>query len=132
VPSDAHLRHKNAGIDPAPRRDGPTWAQFLRSQAEAQPRSNCWAERWIRGARYDCTDNVLLFGAAHEDHFNGHRPHQARDQTPPDADIAEVIPIEGRIRRRQVPPPPSTSITEPPDQLGEPAGQCPYTLVLAR
>ncbi|WP_194891205.1 integrase core domain-containing protein [Catenulispora pinisilvae] len=76
-----------------------------------QPRSNCWAERWIRGARYDCTDNVMLFGEAHarevlaayEDHFNGHRPHQARDQTPPDADIAEVIPIEGRIRRRQVP-----------------------------
>jgi putative transposase len=26
---------KNAGIDPAPRRSGPTWAQFLRSQAEA-------------------------------------------------------------------------------------------------
>jgi len=76
-----------------------------------QLRSNCWAERWIRGTRYDCTDNVLLFGEAHarkvlaayEDHFNGHRAHQARDQTPPDADIAEVIRIEGRIRRRQVP-----------------------------
>ena len=75
-----------------------------------QPRSNCWAERWIRSARYDCTDNVLLYGEAHtrkvlaayEDHFNGHRPHQARDQTPPDADIAEVIPIEGQIRGRQV------------------------------
>ena len=26
---------KNAGIDPAPRRTGPTWSQFLRSQAEA-------------------------------------------------------------------------------------------------
>ena len=26
---------KNAGIDPAPRRSGPTWSQFLRSQAEA-------------------------------------------------------------------------------------------------
>ncbi|MBR7832210.1 integrase core domain-containing protein [Actinospica durhamensis] len=26
---------KKHGIDPAPRRDGPTWAQFLRSQAEA-------------------------------------------------------------------------------------------------
>jgi transposase len=25
---------KNAGIDPAPRRCGPTWSQFLRSQAE--------------------------------------------------------------------------------------------------
>jgi putative transposase len=26
---------RSAGIDPAPRRTGPTWAQFLRSQAEA-------------------------------------------------------------------------------------------------
>ncbi len=26
---------KNAGIEPAPRRSGPTWSQFLRSQAEA-------------------------------------------------------------------------------------------------
>jgi putative transposase len=26
---------KKAGIDPAPRRTGPTWPQFLRSQAEA-------------------------------------------------------------------------------------------------
>ena len=26
---------KNAGIDPAPRRAGPTWPHFLRSQAEA-------------------------------------------------------------------------------------------------
>ena len=26
---------KNAGINPAPRRTGPTWSQFLRSQAEA-------------------------------------------------------------------------------------------------
>ena len=59
----------------------------------------------------ECTDNVLLFNQAHarevlaayEDHFNGHRPHQARDQPPPDADPAEVIPIEGRIRSRQVP-----------------------------
>ncbi len=94
-------------------------------------RSICWAERWIRRARYDRTDNVPLFGQAHarkvlaayEDHFNGHRPHQTRDRTPPDADIAEVSPIEGRIRRGQVPPPPSTSTTEPPDPNGELAGQ---------
>ena len=26
---------KKAGIDPAPRRTGPTWSLFLRSQAEA-------------------------------------------------------------------------------------------------
>jgi hypothetical protein len=25
---------KGAGLDPAPRRDGPTWGQFLKTQAE--------------------------------------------------------------------------------------------------
>jgi putative transposase len=35
APSTVWAILKNAGIDPAPRRDGPTWAQFLRSQAEA-------------------------------------------------------------------------------------------------
>lgn len=75
-----------------------------------QPRSNCWAERWIRSARTECTDNVVLISEAHarkvlaayEDHFNTHGPHQSRDHTPPDADPADIIPIGRRIRRRQV------------------------------
>ena len=38
---------KNAGIDPAPRRTGPAWSLFLRSQAEAilarlSSRPTCW------------------------------------------------------------------------------------------
>jgi putative transposase len=92
-----------------------------RANPPRQPRSNCWAERWIRGARYDGTDNVLLFGEAHarmvlaayEDHFNEHRPHQARDQTPPDADPAEVIgdrrtdPPQARPRHHHPRVPPS-------------------------
>jgi hypothetical protein len=28
------IRGKDAGIDPAPRRDGPGWAEFVRSQAQ--------------------------------------------------------------------------------------------------
>ena len=35
APSTAWEILKNAGIDPAPRRTGPTWSQFLRSQADA-------------------------------------------------------------------------------------------------
>ena len=35
APSTAWEILKNAGIDPAPRRTGPSWSQFLRSQAEA-------------------------------------------------------------------------------------------------
>jgi transposase len=35
APSTVWAILKKAGIDPAPRRSGPTWATFLRSQAEA-------------------------------------------------------------------------------------------------
>jgi hypothetical protein len=35
APSTVRAILKKAGIDPAPRRSGPAWAQFLRSQAEA-------------------------------------------------------------------------------------------------
>jgi hypothetical protein len=34
APATVRAILKNAGIDPAPRRNGPTWGQFLRSQAE--------------------------------------------------------------------------------------------------
>ena len=34
APSTVWQILKGAGIDPAPRRDGPTWAEFLRSQAQ--------------------------------------------------------------------------------------------------
>jgi len=85
-------------------------------------------------------DNVLLFSQAHartvlaayEEHFNEHRPHQARDQTPPGSDLAEVIPIEGQIRRHQVP---ATTIHEyrrQPDPIGKPAGQSSRSPISAR
>ena len=35
APSTVWQILKDAGIDPAPRRDGPGWAEFLRSQAQA-------------------------------------------------------------------------------------------------
>ncbi|MEV3985353.1 hypothetical protein [Nonomuraea sp. NPDC049758] len=36
------------------------------------------------------------------DHYNNHRPHQSRWQRPPDQDEDVVVPLEGRIQRRQV------------------------------
>lgn len=44
---------KNAGIDPAPRRECPGWAGFLRSQA---PRMNSVMERWIGNCRRELLD----------------------------------------------------------------------------
>ena len=40
---------KRAGIDPAPRRDGPSWQQFLRVQA-----------RGILATDFFCVDTLLL------------------------------------------------------------------------
>jgi putative transposase len=36
------------------------------------------------------------------DHYNRHRPHQSRQQRPPDQDEHVVVPMEGRIKQRTV------------------------------
>jgi putative transposase len=74
------------------------------------PRANCYAERWIRSVRAECTDRVLIHDERHLrsvlteyiDHYNRHRPHQSRQQRPPDQDEHVVVPMEGRIKQRTV------------------------------
>jgi putative transposase len=74
------------------------------------PRANCYAERWVRTVRGECTDRILTYGQAHlravlqayAGHYNGHRPHQARQQRPPDHDESVVVPVDRPVQRRKV------------------------------
>jgi len=55
------------------------------------PRANCVAERFVRTLRTELTDRILIFNqrhlrgvlAAYIRHYNGQRPHRARDLRPP-------------------------------------------------
>jgi putative transposase len=73
------------------------------------PQANCCIERWGRSLREECTDQLLIYNGRHAlaivgqyvDHFNNHRPHQGRQQLPPNHDPAIVIPMDAPIRRRR-------------------------------
>ena len=71
------------------------------------PNCNPYAERFVRSAREECTDNILLLDRGHAEkfltdfapHFNSHRPHQGRDQLAP-SDDPDVIPFPTFRSRR--------------------------------
>ena len=74
------------------------------------PRANCYAERWVRTARTECTDRMLIYGernlrsvlGEYAGHYNGHRPHQSRQQRPPDQDSQVSPPLDLPVQRRKV------------------------------
>ncbi len=53
---------------------------------------------------------MLIYDQAHlravlracERHYNAHRPHQSRQQRPPDHDEMAVVPLEVPVRRRKI------------------------------
>ena len=53
---------------------------------------------------------MLIYGQAHlravlrthVGHYNRHRPHQSRQQRPPDHDEIAVVPLDALVQRRKV------------------------------
>jgi transposase InsO family protein len=78
------------------------------------PCANAYAERWVRTARSEATDRMLIAGPRHlravldeyVAHYNQHRPHRARDLRPPGGgDIPPALVTDlatARIRRHKV------------------------------
>ncbi|WP_438492662.1 integrase core domain-containing protein [Streptomyces asiaticus] len=74
------------------------------------PRSNAFAERWIRTARAECTDRLLITGGRHlrtvldqyAEHYNAGRAHRGLDLRAPDDDPNVILLPAATVRRRQV------------------------------
>jgi putative transposase len=71
------------------------------------PNANAFAERWVRTAREECLDHILIVNAAHLrrtllefiDYYNASRPHQGIDQQTP---IPYPVPSGGTIQCRNI------------------------------
>ena len=76
----------------------------------ATPRANSFAERFVGTLRRECLDHVLILGEQHlrkvlaeyARHYNGHRPHQGRQQEPSLRLPGHAVDITARIERRSV------------------------------
>src|SRR6516165_4630626 len=78
------------------------------------PKANACAERWVRTARAEVTDRMLITGPRHlravldgyVSHYNQHRPHRARNLRPPDGGDNTMTSVTdlttAAIRRRRV------------------------------
>ena len=79
------------------------------------PKANATAERFVRTARAECLDWLLIMNQRHLErvlrvfagHYNSHRPHRSLNLTPPD-------PASRKLRGRRLP----TSAVERRDRLG--------------
>ncbi len=74
------------------------------------PRANPFAERFVGTLRRECLDHLLIYGERHlrrtlteyAQHYNGHRPHQSREQRPPLHEPGQAVDVTSRITRTHV------------------------------
>ena len=74
------------------------------------PKANSFAERFAGTLRRECPGHVLILGEQHlpevlaeyARHYNGHRPHQGRQQEPPLRQPGHAVDITARIEHRSV------------------------------
>jgi putative transposase len=74
------------------------------------PRANAFAERFVGTMRRECLDHLLIFNERHlsrvlaemVEHYNDHRPHQARQQHAPNDTASRVVDLTAEIRKRDV------------------------------
>ena len=85
-------------------------ARVIKTPVRA-PKANAFAERFVRTARAEVFDLVLVLGRRHllrllrayETHYNSHRPHRGIDLASPDTLGVPPIPVPiGGIERRRV------------------------------
>jgi hypothetical protein len=85
-------------------------ARIIKTPVRA-PQANAHAERWIRTARVECLDWMLVLGRRHLEHvlrgytahYNQARPHRGLELKTPEPRRHPAPPAEGiRIRRRDV------------------------------
>jgi hypothetical protein len=138
---------KTSGTDPGRRQTGPTWSQFLRSQAQAilacdfftvdlldgtqayvlavieqTPRMNAIAERWIGGCRREVLDRTLIWNLAT---CGGSCTTTRPTQSAPAAPLSQrrrTTETAARARRSCPAPHPKTSSGRRPDQRISPGG----------
>jgi len=83
--------------------------QIVKTPIQA-PRANAYAERFVGTVRRECLDHLLILGNRHlrgvlaefQTHYNDHRPHQGRQQLPPNRSQDQAIDLTARIQRTQV------------------------------